>query len=141
MRSGLVAVHALRAPHRRLVGHVHHRLPGLAVGDQVLEPDHEAVAVVGREQPQVVRAEEYGGDLRELAVEIDAIKTPTLVLHGARDVIVRPAHSARLVRELRARDIPVDYVVFEDEGHGFRREQNGVRAASAIINFFTRSLQ
>jgi len=99
-------------------------------------------AMIGEAAPEVapMLREEYGESLDDLSVDVDAITIPVLVLHGARDVIVRPAHSARLVRELRARDVPVDYVVFANEGHGFREEKSRVRAASAIVNFFTKWL-
>jgi dipeptidyl aminopeptidase/acylaminoacyl peptidase len=118
------------------------RYPSLfaAIADSYGMLDLEAM--IDQAAPEVapmLRAE-YGSDLGELSVDLDAINIPTLVLHGSRDVIVRPEHSARLVRELRARNVPVEYVLFENEGHGFREERNRVRAAAAIVNFLTKSL-
>lgn len=118
------------------------RYPGLfaAVSDAFGMID--LAAMIDEAAPEVapmLRAE-YGEDLGELAVDVSAIRTPTLVLHGMRDVIVRPEHSNRLVRELRRRNVPVEYVVFENEGHEFHQEANRVRAASAIVNWFTKYL-
>ena len=80
--------------------------------------------------------------LRELSprASLDRIVTPTLVLHGARDGVVEPWHSDTLVKALRARRVPVDYLVLADEGHGFRREDNRVRATLAITNWFVQHL-
>lgn len=84
--------------------------------------------------------EEYGDDLDELSVDARDLNVPTLVLHGSRDHIVRIEHSNRLVRELRKRDVPVEYVVFEDDGHGFAEEKNRIRAATAIVEWFAKYL-
>jgi dipeptidyl aminopeptidase/acylaminoacyl peptidase len=118
------------------------RYPSLfaAIADSYGMLDLEAmIDQAGPEVAPMLRAE-YGSDLGELSVDIDDLNIPTLVLHGSRDVIVRPEHSTRLVRELRARKVPVEYILFENEGHGFHEETSRVRAAAAIVNFFTKSL-
>jgi dipeptidyl aminopeptidase/acylaminoacyl peptidase len=106
-----------------------------AVADSYGMTDLEAmIREAGPEVAPMLRAE-YGSDLDELSVDTSKIAIPTLVLHGARDVIVRPEHSARLVRDLRARNVPVDYILFEHEGHGFREEQTRTRATTVLVNF------
>ncbi len=91
---------------------------------------------------------EYGdpetdGDLLDALSPIhklDRVTAPTLVLHGANDTNV-PVHEAeQVVAALRERDVPVDYILFPDEGHGFRNEHNRVAAAGAIVNWFVKYL-
>ena len=91
---------------------------------------------------------EYGdpeteGDLLDALSPIhklDRVTAPTLVLHGANDTNV-PVHEAeQVVAALRARDVPVEYILFPDEGHGFANERNRVRAAAAIVNWFAKTL-
>lgn len=65
---------------------------------------------------------------------------PTLVLHGANDTNV-PVHEAeQVVEALQQRDVPVDYILFPDEGHGFAIERNRIAAATAIVNWFIKYL-
>jgi dipeptidyl aminopeptidase/acylaminoacyl peptidase len=54
----------------------------------------------------------------------DQIKAPLLIGHGANDPRVKKAESDQIVRSLRARNVPVTYVVYTDEGHGFARPEN-----------------
>lgn len=55
---------------------------------------------------------------------VDAIRAPLLIAHGANDPRVKQAHSDRIVAALRARDLPVEYIVYPDEGHGWARAEN-----------------
>ena len=91
---------------------------------------------------------EYGdpeteGDLLEALSPIHKlgrVRAPTLVLHGANDTNV-PVHEAeQVVSALRARDVPVEYILFPDEGHGFTNERNRITAAGAIVNWFAKYL-
>ena len=91
---------------------------------------------------------EYGDPATEGALldalspihKLDRVTAPTLVLHGANDTNV-PVHEAeQVVAALRARDVPVDYVLFADEGHGFYNENNRVAAATAIVEWFAQYL-
>ena len=67
---------------------------------------------------------------------LDQVIAPTLVLHGANDTNV-PVHEAeQVVEALQKRDVPVDYILFPDEGHGFSIESNRIAAATAIVNWF-----
>ena len=72
--------------------------------------------------------------------KLDRVIAPTLVLHGANDTNV-PVHEAeQVVEALRNRNVPVDYILFSDEGHGFAIETNRITAATAIVNWFVKYL-
>jgi dipeptidyl aminopeptidase/acylaminoacyl peptidase len=76
--------------------------------------------------------------LRELSPvhKLDRLRAPTLVLHGANDTNVPVVEATQLVEILRQRGVTVEYLLFEDEGHGFRKLVNRIRVESAIINWF-----
>ncbi len=65
----------------------------------------------------------------------DAIKRPLLIGQGANDPRVNQAESDQIVKALQARNIPVTYVLFPDEGHGFARPENGI-AFNAVAEQF-----
>ena len=57
-RGNAIAIdieHALRSERRRALIDVHDGLPRFAIGDQILEPRNEAVAVISRQQPEFIR--------------------------------------------------------------------------------------
>ena len=54
----------------------------------------------------------------------DQIKKPLLIGHGANDPRVKQAESNQIVDAMKARNIPVTYVLYPDEGHGFARPEN-----------------
>ncbi|CAM5417222.1 Peptidase S9 prolyl oligopeptidase active site domain protein OS=Tsukamurella paurometabola (strain ATCC 8368 / DSM / CCUG 35730 / CIP 100753 / JCM 10117/ KCTC 9821 / NBRC 16120 / NCIMB 702349 / NCTC 13040) OX=521096 GN=Tpau_1353 PE=4 SV=1 [Tsukamurella paurometabola] len=56
--------------------------------------------------------------------KVDEIRTPLLVLQGANDVRVRQTESDAIVESLRARGVPVEYFVAQDEGHHFTNPEN-----------------
>jgi dipeptidyl aminopeptidase/acylaminoacyl peptidase len=58
---------------------------------------------------------------------VDRIRTPLLVVQGANDVRVVKAEADNIVAGLRARGVPVEYLIADDEGHGFQNPEN-VRA-------------
>ncbi len=72
--------------------------------------------------------------------KLEAVRAPTLVLHGANDTNVPVYEAEQVVEKLRARGVPVEYILFPDEGHGFREEKNRIHAASAIVNWFSKYL-
>lgn len=72
--------------------------------------------------------------------KIDRVTAPTLVLHGANDTNVPVSEAEQVVESLRKRDVPVEYVLFPDEGHGFRRAHNRIRAAVLTVSWFDRYL-
>ena len=63
------------------------------------------------------------------------IVRPLLIGQGANDPRVRQAESDQIVGSMRERNIPVSYVLFPDEGHGFARPQNNI-AFNAITESF-----
>ena len=67
---------------------------------------------------------------------IDRIKAPTIVLHGANDTNVPVVEAEQVVENLKKRNVPVEYVLFPDEGHGWRKLPNRIRSAVAIVRFF-----
>ncbi|HEX6122983.1 MAG TPA: S9 family peptidase [Ktedonobacterales bacterium] len=71
---------------------------------------------------------------------VEQARSPLLVLQGARDPRVVKAESDQMVERLRALGREVDYVVFEDEGHGFTKRANQLRAYWLAAEFFTRHL-
>ena len=58
------------------------------------------------------------------ALNADKIKVPLLIAQGARDPRVNKAESDQMVAALKARGIDVPYIVKDNEGHGFRNEEN-----------------
>jgi dipeptidyl aminopeptidase/acylaminoacyl peptidase len=73
--------------------------------------------------------------------KIDQIKYPTIVLHGANDTNVPVVEAEQVVENLKRRNIPVEYVLFPDEGHGWRKTPNRVRSTVEIVRFFERYLK
>ncbi|MFG0315710.1 MAG: alpha/beta fold hydrolase [Planctomycetota bacterium JB042] len=71
----------------------------------------------------------------------DRIVRPLLVVQGANDPRVLQVESDEMVAAARANGVDVEYVVFDDEGHGFRRRENRVTAAEAYVRFLDRHLK
>jgi dipeptidyl aminopeptidase/acylaminoacyl peptidase len=65
---------------------------------------------------------------------------PLLVAQGANDVRVPQEQSDTIVASLRDRGVPVEYLVAEDEGHGFDNPENRVRLHRAIERHFAEHL-
>ena len=63
------------------------------------------------------------------------IRVPLLIGQGANDPRVKIAESDQIVAAMRERDLPVTYVVFDDEGHGFARPENSKRFNAAAERF------
>ena len=68
----------------------------------------------------------------------DQIKSPLLVVQGANDARVKKDQSDRIVEKLRARKVPVHYLVLENEGHGFSKTENFQRAIDLSDKFLDR---
>ncbi|MFN8423062.1 MAG: S9 family peptidase [Anaerolineae bacterium] len=83
---------------------------------------------------------------RDLYVErspihhIDALECPTIFFQGLEDKVVPPAQAEAMVAALEAKGIPVAYVPFEGEQHGFRRAENIAAALEAELSFYGRVL-
>lgn len=71
---------------------------------------------------------------------VDRIRTPLMVVHGANDARVVLAESDQLVEALRARDVPVEYIVMEDEGHAIENPENVIALYAAAERFLAEHL-
>ncbi|MGH2389611.1 MAG: S9 family peptidase [Chloroflexota bacterium] len=95
-----------------------------------------------------LRESEYGSLERDRAFlerispihRIDRIAAPLMVIHGANDPRVPVGEAEQIVAGLRERGRPVEYLRFEDEGHGLIKLPNRIRAYTAIAEFLDRHL-
>jgi dipeptidyl aminopeptidase/acylaminoacyl peptidase len=71
---------------------------------------------------------------------IDRVQAPLLVLHGQNDTNVPVVEAEQIVSSLKQRGVPVEYVLFPDEGHGWRKTANRVRSTVTIARFFAERL-
>jgi dipeptidyl aminopeptidase/acylaminoacyl peptidase len=69
------------------------------------------------------------------------IVKPMLVVQGANDPRVLQVESDELVAAVKANGVPVEYLLFPDEGHGFLRKQNRVQASEAYLRFLNTHLR
>lgn len=58
-----------------------------------------------------------------------------MVLQGKNDPRVLKAESDEIVEAVRKRSVPVKYVVFDDEGHGFVKKENQINGYREILDF------
>jgi dipeptidyl aminopeptidase/acylaminoacyl peptidase len=81
--------------------------------------------------------------LRDLSPihRLDRVRAPTLVLHGANDTNCPVVEADQVVESLTARGVPVKYVLFPDEGHGWRRTATRVRSTLEVTRWFARYLK
>ena len=75
------------------------------------------------------------------ALNADKIKTPLLVVQGARDPRVNKAESDQMVQALRSRGVDVPYIVKDNEGHGFQNEENQFEFYQAMEDFLAKHLK
>lgn len=69
------------------------------------------------------------------------INKPLMVLQGANDPRVLKVESDEMVEAARANGAPVEYLVFDDEGHGFRKKKNREEGYRAILKFLDAHLK
>jgi dipeptidyl aminopeptidase/acylaminoacyl peptidase len=72
--------------------------------------------------------------------KIDRVTAPTIVIHGANDTNVPVVEAEQVVENLKKRSVPVEYVLFPDEGHGWRKTTNRIRSAVAVTRWFEKYL-
>lgn len=65
----------------------------------------------------------------------DQVTKPLMVLQGANDPRVLKIESDEIVEAVKASGVPVEYVVFPDEGHGFRKQANRIESSEKIVQF------
>jgi dipeptidyl aminopeptidase/acylaminoacyl peptidase len=81
--------------------------------------------------------------LREVSPVFHAekIRKPLIVIQGKNDPRVLQQESDDLVAAVKKNGVPVEYVVFDDEGHGFTKKKNQIAAYGAILNFLNTHLK
>ncbi len=93
---------------------------------------------------RALREAEYGSLARDGAVldrvspihRVDRIRAPLFVIHGANDPRVPVGEAEQIVAALRGRHQRVEYLRFDNEGHGIFRRENRVAAYGALARFF-----
>jgi dipeptidyl aminopeptidase/acylaminoacyl peptidase len=95
-----------------------------------------------------LREAEYGSLATDLAMlerispihRVDRITAPLMVLHGARDPRVPVSEADQVVEAVRAQGGEVEYLRYEDEGHGIVRRANRLDAYPRVAAFLERHL-
>lgn len=72
---------------------------------------------------------------------VDKIKTPLFVAQGANDPRVNKQESDQIVQALKNRGVEVEYMVKDNEGHGFANEENRIEFYNALVDFFAEYLK
>ncbi len=71
----------------------------------------------------------------------DKVTKPLIVLQGSQDPRVLQVESDEIVAGVRKNGVPVEYVLFEDEGHGFVKKENQIEAYSRVLEFLDNYLK
>ncbi|HLM61817.1 MAG TPA: S9 family peptidase, partial [Pyrinomonadaceae bacterium] len=71
---------------------------------------------------------------------VDKIKTPLLIVQGANDPRVKKSESDQIVIALRERKYPIEYILADDEGHGFQRPVNNMAMFAVGEKFLAKHL-
>lgn len=77
---------------------------------------------------------------RSPIARVDKIVKPLLIGQGANDPRVNQAESDQIVEAMRKKNIPVTYVLFPDEGHGFARPENSMAFTAVAEGFLAQCL-
>ena len=70
----------------------------------------------------------------------DKIKRPVLVLQGANDPRVLQVESDEIVSAIKKNNVPVEYIIFPDEGHGFVKKENEIKGTVNVLEFLDKYL-
>jgi dipeptidyl aminopeptidase/acylaminoacyl peptidase len=71
----------------------------------------------------------------------DQVKHPIMVLQGANDPRVLQVESDEIVAAVKKNNVPVEYVIFPDEGHGFVKKENEIKGYGQILVFLDKYLK
>jgi protease II len=71
----------------------------------------------------------------------DQVRNPVLVLQGANDPRVLKVESDEIVAAIRKNNVPVEYIIFPDEGHGFVKKNNLIKGTEQILVFLDKYLK
>ena len=107
---------------------------------QSIPPWWEAIREALQQEMGDFDDEEYMKSISPLFHAKNIVK-PLIVLQGANDPRVLQVESDEIVEAVRANGVPVEYVVFEDEGHGFEKKSNRERGYKAILDFLDKHLK
>jgi dipeptidyl aminopeptidase/acylaminoacyl peptidase len=77
---------------------------------------------------------------RSPLTHVEKIKRPLLIAQGANDPRVKQSESDQIVDAMKEKNIPVTYVLFPDEGHGFARPENNLAFTAVTEAFLSRFL-
>ena len=72
--------------------------------------------------------------------QVDRLNCPMLILQGADDAVVPPNQAETMARAVAAKGLEVELIVFEGEGHGFRKAETVERALESELAFYQRVL-
>jgi dipeptidyl aminopeptidase/acylaminoacyl peptidase len=72
---------------------------------------------------------------------VDKIKCPMMVIHGANDPRVPIGEAEQIVAALKKRNVPVEYLRYEDEGHGLAKLKNRLDAYPKMVDFLDKYLK
>ncbi len=87
-----------------------------------------------------IAQEEYVKKISPLFHAENIVK-PMIVLQGKNDPRVLKVESDEMVAAVRKNGVPVEYVVFDDEGHGFRKKENIITGYKAVLKFLDEHLK
>lgn len=73
--------------------------------------------------------------------DAENIKRPLIVLQGANDPRVLKVESDEIVEKVKKNNVPVEYLVFPDEGHGFVKKENQIKGYKSILDFLDHYLK
>jgi dipeptidyl aminopeptidase/acylaminoacyl peptidase len=71
----------------------------------------------------------------------DRVKNPVMVLQGANDPRVLQVESDEMVHAIKQNNVPVEYIIFPDEGHGFVKKENEIKGYGQILTFLDKYLK
>jgi dipeptidyl aminopeptidase/acylaminoacyl peptidase len=94
------------------------------------------------------RMAEYGNIERDSAflveisplTHVNNIKSPLFVYQGKNDPRVPYTEAEQIVSAVKAKGIPVEYILLDDEGHGLAKRENRIRVVTAIVDFLDKVL-
>jgi len=69
------------------------------------------------------------------------INKPLIVFQGMNDVRVLPVESEEIVAGVKKNNVPVEYITYPDEGHGFAKKENQVTTANKTLEFLDKYLK
>ncbi|ONI39530.1 hypothetical protein AN639_01680 [Candidatus Epulonipiscium fishelsonii] len=72
--------------------------------------------------------------------KVDEIIAPLMVIHGANDPRVPVSEAEQIVQSLKDRNVPVEYLRYEDEGHGLSKRKNQLDCYPKVVEFLNKHL-